>query len=63
MKLADKTANLRDIATTPPADWSVERRREYFAWAAEVVAQVRGTHEGLESLFEAAHASGYRAMG
>lgn len=51
VKLADKTANLRDIASTPPADWSLERRREYFDWAAEVVAQVRGTSARLESLF------------
>ena len=63
VKLADKTANLRDIASTPPADWSVGRRREYFDWAQTVVAQVRGTHAALESLFDAAHVHGYRALG
>lgn len=54
IKLADKTANLRDIDGTPPADWPVERRAAYFDWAAEVVAGVRGTHAGLEALFDAA---------
>lgn len=54
VKLADKTANLRDIASTPPADWTVERRREYFDWAAEVVAQVRDANAGLATLFDVA---------
>jgi len=30
VKLADKICNLRDVATSPPSDWSLERRREYF---------------------------------
>jgi guanosine-3',5'-bis(diphosphate) 3'-pyrophosphohydrolase len=29
LKLADKTSNLRAIAASPPADWSVRRRLEY----------------------------------
>lgn len=54
IKLADKTANLRDIADSPPADWALYRRRDYFDWAAQVVAQLRGTHAGLEALFDRA---------
>lgn len=56
IKLADKTANLRDLADFPPVDWPTFRRRDYFDWAASVIAQVRGTHAGLEALFDAAHA-------
>lgn len=56
IKLADKTANLRDLADFPPADWAAYRRREYFDWAAQVIGQVRGTHPRLEALFDAAHA-------
>lgn len=52
VKLADKIANLRDIGESPPADWSLERRRGYFDWAKEVVDQIRGTHERLEMLFD-----------
>jgi len=37
VKLADKTCNLRDIRATPPANWSLERKREYFEWAKKVV--------------------------
>jgi GTP diphosphokinase / guanosine-3',5'-bis(diphosphate) 3'-diphosphatase len=54
VKLADKTCNLRDIATTPPADWSDERRREYFEWAKKVVAGVRGANAALEAAFDTA---------
>ena len=56
VKLADKTANLRDIIATPPATWDLQRRQHYFDWAATVIAQVRGTHAGLESLFDAEYA-------
>jgi guanosine-3',5'-bis(diphosphate) 3'-pyrophosphohydrolase len=55
VKLADKTANLRDIARCPPIDWEPARIREYFAWAAAVVGQMRGTNAKLEALFDAAH--------
>lgn len=54
IKLADKTANLRDIAACPPADWPLYRRRDYFDWAGEVVGRLRGTHAGLEALFDRA---------
>ena len=56
VKLADKVANLRDIEAKPPADWSFDRRQEYFDWAKQVIDQVRGTHPGLEGLFDAAYA-------
>jgi guanosine-3',5'-bis(diphosphate) 3'-pyrophosphohydrolase len=54
VKLADKTCNLRDLAATPPPDWDLARRREYFDWAQRVVAGLRGTHAGLEALFDRA---------
>ena len=56
IKLADKTANLRDLADFPPADWPAFRRRDYFDWAARVIDQVRGAHPQLEELFDQAHA-------
>ncbi|KGX39558.1 HD domain-containing protein [Burkholderia pseudomallei] len=56
VKLADKICNLRDIAKSPPADWSVERKQEYFDWAKDVVDGLRGVHPGLEKLFDEAYA-------
>ena len=52
VKLADKIANLRDIVEFPPVDWPLFRRREYFDWTGQVVAGLRGTHVGLEALFD-----------
>jgi len=56
VKLADKICNLRDIAARPPTGWSLERRREYFEWAKEVVDKLRGTHPALERKFDDAYA-------
>lgn len=56
VKLADKICNLHDIANTPPADWSVERKHEYFNWAKQVVDRLRGENEMLEMVFDAAYA-------
>jgi guanosine-3',5'-bis(diphosphate) 3'-pyrophosphohydrolase len=55
VKLADKIVNLRDVASHPPASWSLERRREYFEWAREVIDRLRGTHPGLERQFDEAY--------
>lgn len=52
VKLADKICNLRDILASPPADWSADRKRAYFEWAARVVAGLRGVHPGLEAVFD-----------
>ncbi len=56
VKLADKICNLRDLTKSPPADWSVERRREYFDWAKRVVEAMRGSYPFLERLFDAEYA-------
>lgn len=54
LKIADKTSNLRGILNSPPADWSVDRKREYLAWARRVVAGARGHCESLERAFDEA---------
>jgi hypothetical protein len=50
VKLADKICNLRDILASPPKDWSIERKRQYFDWAKKVIDQVRGTNLITEML-------------
>ncbi len=42
LKIADKICNIRDVSDCPPADWTIERRREYLTWAQQVVAGCRG---------------------
>jgi len=56
VKLADKICNLRDMAARPPAGWSLERKRQYFDWAKEVVDRLRGTHPELERRFDEVYA-------
>jgi len=55
VKLADKIANLRDVASAPPAGWPLERRREYFDWAKGVIDALRGADPRLEQVFDEAY--------
>ena len=55
VKLADKTANLRDVASSPPSDWPLQRRREYFEWADAVVRNIGPAHAKLYNLFQQAY--------
>jgi guanosine-3',5'-bis(diphosphate) 3'-pyrophosphohydrolase len=52
IKIADKIANVGDIARHPPADWTLERRKRYFAWTREVIDCCRGTHPALEARYD-----------
>ncbi len=56
VKLADKIANLRDVAACPPPDWPLARRQGYFDWARQVIDGLRGSHPLLEAAFDAAYA-------
>ena len=56
VKLADKISNLRDIAASPPANWSLQRQQEYFEWAKAVIDGVRGANAKLEAAFDEAYA-------
>jgi guanosine-3',5'-bis(diphosphate) 3'-pyrophosphohydrolase len=56
LKIADKLCNLRDILASPPADWPLFRKRQYFDWAKEVVDQVRDANPRLAEKFDAAYA-------
>lgn len=55
VKLADKICNLRDIASSPPADWTLARKQEYFDWGKAVVDGLRGVHPALEHIFDEAY--------
>lgn len=52
IKLADKISNLRSMLASPPADWSTERKREYFAWAKQVVAGLGAPNPILKAEFD-----------
>jgi GTP diphosphokinase / guanosine-3',5'-bis(diphosphate) 3'-diphosphatase len=63
LKLADKICNLRDIITSPPSDWSLERKQEYLLWSEKVVAGLRGVNEKLENRYDDLLLNGKRSLG
>ncbi|SRR6266849_2863521 len=52
LKLADKISNLRALLTSPPPDWSRERKRQYFEWARAVVSGFTSSNPYLFDEFE-----------
>ena len=54
IKLADKTSNLRALASSPPQGWSDEGIAEYVDWAGRVVNACRGADRGLAAEFDKA---------
>jgi guanosine-3',5'-bis(diphosphate) 3'-pyrophosphohydrolase len=56
VKLADKICNLRDILASPPEDWSLERKRNYFDWAKQVADQIGDASKKLNKAFDEVYA-------
>jgi (p)ppGpp synthase/HD superfamily hydrolase len=52
IKIADKISNLRAILSTPPEDWDLRRKREYFEWAKRVVEGCAAPNPVLKEEFE-----------
>jgi (p)ppGpp synthase/HD superfamily hydrolase len=63
LKIADKTSNLRAIASSPPSGWDFARRMAYLHWAEEVVAGCRGLNDELEQGFDEAVRHARAAIG
>jgi hypothetical protein len=60
LKLADKVS--RSLATSPPADWPMQRRIDYVIWTTEVVQGLRGASGLLEQEFDRAAADAERTI-
>ena len=52
IKLADKVCNLVDITPAQPADWTLQRKRDYLDWAEKVVTGCRGCSAPPERHFD-----------
>ena len=63
LKLADKICNIHNMITSPPSDWSLERKQEYLLWTEKVVAGLRGVSETMESYYDDLLKDGKRSMG
>ena len=55
LKLADKISNLHSILTSPPIGWDMERKRQYFDWARQVVEGLSSPNLPLKEEFEQAY--------
>ena len=62
VKLTDEISNVRSIIETPPAEWSLERRREYFNWSERVVAGCHGSNAALEQAYDDLVAEGRKIL-
>ena len=51
IKLGDKISNVLDVTHSPPANWNIERRREYLDWAEAVVNNCPRVNSALEAYF------------
>lgn len=54
LKIADKICNIREIADSPPADWSPSRKAEYLSWTERVVRGCRGVNAALDAVYDRA---------
>lgn len=52
LKLADKICNISDLISCPPEGWEDSRKIQYFKWSKQVVDQLRGVNESLETHFD-----------
>lgn len=52
LKLADKISNLRSIVASPPMGWNLERKRQYFEWAGQVVSAIPSPNTFLKTEFD-----------
>ena len=62
IKLGDKISNVLDVTHSPPADWNVERRREYLDWAEAVVNNCSRVNSALEAYFAEVLEEGRRKL-
>lgn len=52
VKLADRLANIRDLAAEPPVQWTQDKVDGYFAWAEKLLYALHGSNPGLEWALE-----------
>lgn len=62
IKLGDKINNVIEISADPPAGWSIERRKEYLEWTAQVVLGLRGQNPALEARYDQALRAGLQVL-
>jgi (p)ppGpp synthase/HD superfamily hydrolase len=62
IKLGDKISNVIDVTNTPPADWSLKRRKEYLDWSEAVIENCPKVSKALEQHFAEVLKKGRRSL-
>lgn len=63
IKLVDKTCNVVDTVANPPADWTLQRRRDYLVFAEQVAEGCRGLNAALDRDFDQELATAQARLG
>ena len=62
IRWSSTASNLRAVAASPPANWSVKRRKKYVDQSREVAKGLRGVNQKLEDQFDQAAAAAERSF-
>ena len=62
IKLGDKISNVLDVTHSPPANWNIQRRRQYLDWAESVVNNCARVNSALEDYFAQVLEDGRRRL-
>ncbi len=52
IKLGDKISNVTDVTNNPPADWDINRRKQYLDWAEKVIENCPKVNDRMENKFQ-----------
>ena len=52
IKIGDKISNVTDVTNNPPADWDINRRKQYLDWAEKVIENCPKVNDRMENKFQ-----------
>ena len=62
IKLGDKISNVTDVTNNPPADWDINRRKQYLDWAEKVIENCPKVNDRMENKFQEIIKQGRKAL-
>ena len=62
IKLGDKISNVTDVTNNPPADWDINRRKQYLDWAEKVIENCPKVNDRMENKFQEIIKKGREAL-
>ena len=62
IKLGDKISNVTDVTNNPPADWDINRRKQYLDWAEKVIENCPKVNDRMENKFQEIIKQGREAL-